>query len=236
MNLSPLDLYYIFLLSGVNYNVSKDNIEKGSKGLVPRYKYKKTIQNHKFDAMQQLKIDATLQRKSDMIDEDCTVLSKDQLLLPGELAYTVDEQFMTQARMATRLAHFLSGYLQNVSPEDSLSDDPGFAPDRLFHVDQLYGEVLSMVMSDVYIRSSGIYFDEGTFKASDGVDRSYFAPFAFKDNATSEISDWSVVDAVEIEPFYADELWFMYLKEVMCSLRDCLMKCSCLVLYIIHSF
>lgn len=101
-------------------------------------------------------------------------ISPDRLRLRGDAAYGQEQQFENQARMALRLAHFVSAYLQTVRPDEKFAEFR--VPDRQLSEQQLIGEVLSMVIGDQQLLGGGIWFERGQF--TDG--RPLFAPYAIR--------------------------------------------------------
>jgi len=60
------------------------------------------------------------------------------LYLPGDVGYDVENLFSSQARVALRLSHFLSNFLQNVDLYEEYGNLRG---DRLLNIEQVFGEV-----------------------------------------------------------------------------------------------
>jgi hypothetical protein len=60
------------------------------------------------------------------------------LFLPGDVGYNVEHLFSNEARMALRLSHFLSNFLQNVDMYEEYGNLRG---DLLLNTEQIFGEV-----------------------------------------------------------------------------------------------
>jgi len=67
------------------------------------------------------------------------------LYLPGDVGYNVENSFSNQARVALRLSHFLSNFLQNVDLYEEYGNLRG---DRLLNTEQIFGEVC---MCEIYM-------------------------------------------------------------------------------------
>jgi len=63
------------------------------------------------------------------------------LHLPGDVGYNVEKEFSSQARVALRLSHFLSNFLQNVDLYEEYGNLRG---DRLLNIEQVFGEVCTV--------------------------------------------------------------------------------------------
>ena len=63
---------------------------------------------------------------------------KEDLVLPGDVGYNVEKLFSNEARMALRLSHFLSNFLQNVDMYEEYGNLRG---DNLLNIEQIFGEV-----------------------------------------------------------------------------------------------
>ncbi len=163
--------------------------------------------------------------------DNCNQFSRDQLELPGDVAYGSEIQLEYQARTALRLSHFISAFLQTVAPQEKYGNYLG---DGNLNEEQLFGEVISTVMGDTELSSSGIFFDRWMFQNSNGVNKELFAPCAFKtmdsnanklnsskrsdDNSFSNVDDpaipttfWSLCFAGYGEN-YLNEPWFSNVK------------------------
>jgi len=64
------------------------------------------------------------------------------LFLPGDVGYNVEHLFSNEARMALRLSHFLSNFLQNVDMYEEYGNLRG---DQMLNTEQIFGEVFQTV-------------------------------------------------------------------------------------------
>ncbi|VEL34691.1 unnamed protein product [Protopolystoma xenopodis] len=140
--------------------------------------------------------------------ENCASKLVSDLVLPGEVSFGAEVQFEMEARIALRLAHFLSAYYQNdIIGERYGSLKSGFPLNRF----ELFGEVFANVLSSFQIVSSGIFFDFQRFKDQDGTIWDLFAPFAYKprqSTQTAEALDMSLKGYRD----YPEKIWFRALK------------------------
>lgn len=75
--------------------------------------------------------------------------------------------------MATRLANFISAFLQISDPLEVYSGKR--VADRPLTEDQMIGETLALILGDTKIWSSSIMWDRNKF-----TNRTFFAPYAYK--------------------------------------------------------
>ncbi|XP_037078702.1 uncharacterized protein LOC119099747 [Pollicipes pollicipes] len=104
---------------------------------------------------------------------DCTKYHPKDLQLRGDVMYGAEKQMENQARLALRLANFISAFLQVSDPDEVFSGNR--VADRPLTEDQMMGEVISMLMGDTWIWGAGIFWDRNKF-----YNRTLFAPYAFK--------------------------------------------------------
>ncbi|KAF4518910.1 hypothetical protein B566_EDAN006748 [Ephemera danica] len=129
------------------------------------------------------------------------------LVLNGDVAYGLEEQFANEARMAVRLANFISGFLQVVDPNEVYSGTR--VADEPLSEDQMIAETLAVVMGDSRIWSAGTFWDRDKF-----TNRSLFAPFAYKEQRSTR--KFKVEDLARLnktEEVYLNEPWFQFLKQ-----------------------
>ncbi|XP_043191274.1 uncharacterized protein LOC122388848 [Amphibalanus amphitrite] len=105
---------------------------------------------------------------------DCTKYHPKDLQLRGDVTYGADKQMENQARLALRLANFISAFLQVSDPDEVFSGKR--LADRPLTEDQMMGEAVSLLMGDTWIWNAGIYWDRNKF-----FNRTLFAPFAYKE-------------------------------------------------------
>ncbi|XP_003742432.1 uncharacterized protein LOC100897972 [Galendromus occidentalis] len=97
----------------------------------------------------------------------------DALRMGGDVVYGKEVQLENEARMAVRLANFISGFMQIVDPKDLFAEFR--VPDKPLTADQMIGEVMSIVIGDQKVVGAGVYFDYKAF-----TDRNYFGPYAWR--------------------------------------------------------
>lgn len=95
------------------------------------------------------------------------------MTLHGDVGYGSTEFFENQARMATRLANFISAFLQLNNPKEVYSGKR--VPDKELTEDQMMGETLALLLGDTKIWAAGTYWDRNKF-----TNRTFFAPYAHK--------------------------------------------------------
>ena len=139
-----------------------------------------------FDSESFKRAESILSHKDAVDDANCHNVSAEDLWLPGDVSYGADYFFENQAHSALRLAHFLSAFLQLVDSEQLYGN---FRGDRPLNAYQLFGEVLSTVMSDLSLLSYGAFFARNAFTHPNGTRLEYFAQFAYKDLVFSESPD-----------------------------------------------
>lgn len=160
-----------------------------------------------FSEKAQEKMDRLFKYKSSITAANCRSRTRSELYLRGDVNYGVDKQFEAEGRTALRLAHFLSNHLQNVIPGESYAD---FRPARVLHEDQLFGEVISNVMANYKIRSSGIFYDVHAFQNFNTTrTREFFGPYAWR---TKE-DEFYAHDAAGLKTQYINEEWFQEMKQ-----------------------
>jgi len=95
------------------------------------------------------------------------------LMLRGDISFGAKEFFENEAKMATRLANFISAFLQVSDPLEVYSGKR--VADRPLTEDQMIGETLALVLGDTKIWSAGTFWDRNKF-----TNRTFFAPYAYK--------------------------------------------------------
>lgn len=116
-----------------------------------------------------------------------------ELVLTGDFNFGAHDQFINEARMAVRLANFISAFLQvmsyiiplywaNVNINNCLQvSDPKEVysgkrvADKPLSEDQMIGETLALVLGNSKIWSAGTYWQRNKF-----TNRTLFAPYAYK--------------------------------------------------------
>ncbi|KAK3876401.1 hypothetical protein Pcinc_018813 [Petrolisthes cinctipes] len=138
--------------------------------------------------------------------ENCHTFAPDDLILPGDVGFGKESQFENEARMALRLANFLSAFLQIVDHSEIFSGVR--VVDRPLTEDQMMGEVLSLILGNSKIWASGMYWDRGKF-----TNRTLFAPLAYKTTLNTrkfEMEDLARLNSTR--DAYVNKPWFRKLK------------------------
>ncbi|XP_054706356.1 uncharacterized protein LOC129216197 [Uloborus diversus] len=136
--------------------------------------------------------------------EDIMRKNPDHLFLRGDVAYGKEVQLENEARMALRLANFISSFLQIVDPNDLFAEFR--VPDKPLTEDQIIGEVLSTVIGNEKIQGCGAYFDRNQF-----INRTLFAPYAYRKERNTQ--SFFVEDlARHKNKNYLRNEWFQALK------------------------
>ena len=199
-----------------------DTTEKRKKREIkPRYKREKSRKKRSmaFDEAAYERMQYILEHKDEVNRNNCMSYKKEELELPGDVSYGVDEQFSFQARTALRLAHFLSNFLQNIDRYEEYGNLRG---DNLLNVELIFGEVLANVMGDFKIKGSGVFYDIDKFEGPDGRTRQYFGPYAWRyeeDNPSGPSggdranTQFRAIDYAGFPEHYLDEPWFRNVKE-----------------------
>ena len=135
---------------------------------------------------------------------NCKKFAPDDLVLHGDIGFGTEQQFENEARMALRLANFISSFLQVTMPINSelswfyssvhdwcanrlLSEyqvvDPtevfsgNRVADRALNEDQMMAETLALVLGNTRIWGAGTFWERRKFP-----NRTLFAPYAYKEN------------------------------------------------------
>ena len=103
----------------------------------------------------------------------CKRYTQEDLTLRGDIGFGAKEFFENEARMASRLANFISAFLQISDPHEVYSGKR--VADRPLTEDQMIGETLALVLGDTKIWSAGTFWDRNKF-----TNRTFFAPYAYK--------------------------------------------------------
>ncbi|ESO93259.1 hypothetical protein LOTGIDRAFT_119445 [Lottia gigantea] len=169
-----------------------------------------------------VKMTHIMERKYQTNKENCHGKLPNELFLPGDVGYGVDEQFEGQGRTALRLAHFLSNFLQNIDEYEEFGDLKG---DRRLNETQIFSEVIANVMSDFRLLGSGVFFDRYQFRMSppvnntdprfiDGITREFFGPYAWREQVKQDggLDQFKAIDFAGYEQFYTDHQWFRNMK------------------------
>ncbi|XP_022825791.1 uncharacterized protein LOC111355913 isoform X1 [Spodoptera litura] len=138
---------------------------------------------------------------------NCSKYNPSDLFLNGDIAFGHEEQFENQAKMAVRLANFISAFLQVSDPQEVFSGNR--VADKPLTEDQMTGETLAIVLGDSKIWSAGTYWDRNKF-----TNRTFFAPFAYKTELNTrkfKLEDLARLN--KTEEAYTNKPWFQFLKQ-----------------------
>lgn len=105
---------------------------------------------------------------------NCLFLRPEELKLRGDVAYGKEVQFENQARVALRLANFLSAFLQVVDPKEQFAEFR--VPDKPLTKDQVIGEALASMIGDQKALGVAVIFEPRKFNEN----ITDFAPYAYK--------------------------------------------------------
>lgn len=149
---------------------------------------------------------------------NCTKYNPQDLKLPGDLSFGAEEQFANEAKMAVRLANFISAFLQISDPKEVYTGKR--VADKPLSEDQMMGETLALVLGDTKIWSAGTYWDRNKF-----TNRTFFAPFAYKTALnTRKFFMEDVARLNSTEELYTNTPWFQFLKQRWSTNFDSLEK------------
>ncbi|XP_053605432.1 uncharacterized protein LOC128672355 [Plodia interpunctella] len=149
---------------------------------------------------------------------NCSKYNATDLFLNGDIAYGHEEQFENQAKMALRLANFISAFLQVSDPTEVFSGKR--IADKPLTEDQMIGETLALVLGDSKIWSAGTYWDRNSF-----TNRTFFAPMAYKTSLNTR--KYKLEDLARLnktDELYTNKQWFQHLKQRWSTNFDSLEK------------
>lgn len=139
--------------------------------------------------------------------DNCKEFTKNQLTLHGDIGYGSSEFFENEAKMATRLANFISAFLQISDPHEVYSGKR--VADSPLTEDQMIGETLALLLGDTKIWSAGTYWDRNKF-----TNRTFFAPYAWKENINARklnVEDLARLNSTDV--VYTNQPWFKFLQQ-----------------------
>ncbi|OXU20878.1 hypothetical protein TSAR_014574 [Trichomalopsis sarcophagae] len=151
-------------------------------------------------------------------ESNCHKYTAEQLRLPGDIAHSVDEFYENEAKMATRLANFISSFLQVSDPEEVYSGKR--VADKPLNEDQMIAEVVALLFGNSRIWSAGVYWDRNKF-----TNRTYFAPYGYKEKLNDlklKVEDLARLNTTE--ELYTNNEWFQLLKNRWAANHDDLEK------------
>ncbi|XP_014218374.1 uncharacterized protein LOC106646764 [Copidosoma floridanum] len=167
---------------------------------------------------EKMNIDQVLKFINSVNPTTCKNYNKEQLRLPGDIAFGVEEFYENEAKMASRLANFISSFLQVSDPEEVYSGTR--VADKPLNEDQMIAEAVALLFGNQRIWSAGIYWDRKKF-----TNRTYFAPFAYKEERNAlklKVEDLARLNSTE--DLYTKNEWFQLLKNRWAANYDDLEK------------
>ncbi|ROT73464.1 hypothetical protein C7M84_008129 [Penaeus vannamei] len=153
-----------------------------------------------------MNVDEVIEFLKSVTPENCKRFHPDDLLLRGDIGFGMDKQFENEARMALRLANFLSAFLQVVDHKEIFSGVR--VVDQPLSEDQMMGEVLSIILGNSRVWASGMYWDRSKF-----TNRTLFAPLAYKTELNTR--KFGMEDLARLNSSreaYTNKPWFRKLK------------------------
>uniref|UniRef100_A0A6B2EIQ8 Putative g-protein coupled receptor n=1 Tax=Phlebotomus kandelakii TaxID=1109342 RepID=A0A6B2EIQ8_9DIPT len=167
---------------------------------------------------EKMNIDEALKFIRGVNEKSCKNYHPQDLILPGDVAHGVKEQFANEARMAVRLSNFISAFLQVSNPDEVYSGKK--VADKPLTEDEMIAETLALVLGNNRIWSAGTYWDRKKF-----TNRTYFAPFAYKkDLNTRKFKVEDLARLNKTEELYTGKQWFRFLKQRWSTNFDALEK------------
>ncbi|CAG9857456.1 unnamed protein product [Phyllotreta striolata] len=166
----------------------------------------------------QLNIHRVLDYILGMNKDNCKQYKPEDLMLYGGIMFGAEEFFDNEAKMALRLANFISAFLQ-VSDSREVYSGKRVA-DKDLTEDQMVGETLALVLGNSRIWSAGTYWDRNKFP-----NRTLFAPYAYKKILNTR--KFNVEDLARLnksDEVYTNTNWFKFLKYRWASNFDSLEK------------
>lgn len=170
------------------------------------YEYRNTTNNRSALHSTRLNANAAINWIDSVRQSNCHYFHSRDLTLKEDIGWGASKFFENEAKMALRLANFISAFLQ-ISNEVHSMDDR--IADRPLTEDQMIAETLSIVMSNTRIWSAGIYWEPKQF-----TDRTLFAPFAYKQ--AMNIRKYKVEDLARFnksDEIYTEKPWYRSVKE-----------------------
>ncbi|KAK7069808.1 hypothetical protein SK128_015419 [Halocaridina rubra] len=153
-----------------------------------------------------MNVDEVIEFLKAVTPENCKSYPPDDLILRGDMAFGVENQFENEARMALRLANFISAFLQVVDHNEIFSGVR--VVDQPLTEDQMMGEVLSLILGNSRVWASAMYWDRNKF-----TDRTLFAPLAYKTQLnTRKFSMEDLARLNSTREVYTNSPWFRKLK------------------------
>ncbi|XP_076259463.1 uncharacterized protein LOC143195864 [Rhynchophorus ferrugineus] len=167
---------------------------------------------------QRINVHAVLDFILGMNKENCKQYKPEHLTLHGGVMAGAEEFFENEAKMALRLANFISAFLQVSDPQEVYSGKR--VADKPLTEDQMIGETLAIILGNSRIWSAGTYWERNKF-----TNRTLFAPYAYKKILNTR--KYNVEDLARLDKpseVYLNKPWFNFLKHRFASNFDSLEK------------
>ncbi|XP_060526856.1 uncharacterized protein LOC132702314 [Cylas formicarius] len=151
-----------------------------------------------------------------MNKDTCKKYRAEDLVLHGGVMAGAEEFFENEAKMALRLANFISAFLQVSDPQEVYSGKR--VADKPLTEDQMIGETVSIVMANNRIFTAGTYWERNKF-----TNRTLFAPYAYREHSRKfKVEDLARLD--KSDEVYLNKPWFRFLRNRWASNFDSLEK------------
>lgn len=152
-----------------------------------------------------------------MNKDTCKHYKRQDLVLHTDVQFGAEEYFNSEAKMALRLANFLSAFLQISDPKEVFSGKR--VADKPLTEDQMIGETLSLVLGNSRIWTAGMYWERNKF-----TNRTYFAPYAYKTLNTRKYNIEDLARLNKSDEIYTNYHFFKFLKQRWSTNFDSLEK------------
>ncbi|KAL1123171.1 hypothetical protein AAG570_002258 [Ranatra chinensis] len=165
-----------------------------------------------------INVDEVLKFIHSVKPDNCKKFRPQDLRLNGDVSYGAEEFFANEARMAVRLANFISAFLQISDPTEVYSGKR--VADQPLSEDQMFGETLALVLGDSKIWSAGTYWQRNKF-----TNRTLFAPYAYKTQINTrkfKLEDLARLNSTE--ELYTNKPWYQFLQQRWSTNFDSLEK------------
>ncbi|XP_053945795.1 uncharacterized protein LOC128855140 [Anastrepha ludens] len=137
----------------------------------------------------------------------CKNFHPQDLILRGDVSYGAKEQFENEAKMAVRLANFVSAFLQISDPNEVYTGKR--VADKPLTEDQMIGETLAIVLGDTKVWSAAMLWERNKF-----TNRTYFAPYAYKTELnTRKFKVEDIARLNKTHEIYTEKKYFKFLKQ-----------------------
>lgn len=165
-----------------------------------------------------INVDAAVNFINSVNPSSCRNFHPQDLVLHGDVSYGARDFFENEAKMALRLANFISAFLQISDPNEVYSGKR--VADRPLTEDQMIGETLALIMGNTRIWAAGVYWERNKF-----TNRTLFAPFAYKQELN--VRKFKVEDLARLNKtreVYTEKPWYRFLKQRWSTNFDALQK------------